>query len=106
MGTERAWVYRVEEPHGSAGWRPLGGHSHRWRGKITTDTPRQGAEYAAALVVTDLVTEWKVNGICEQHVRVIVWAGEEGTDPDDAVFTVEIQPRVDTELPIMARFCG
>ncbi|MGW1091488.1 hypothetical protein ACWD4L_35800 [Streptomyces sp. NPDC002596] len=102
MGTERTWAYRVEEPHGSAGWRPLGGHSHRWRGKITTDTPRQGAEYAAALVVTDLVTEWKVNGICEQHVRVIVWAGEEGTDPDDAVFTVEIQPRVDTELPITA----
>lgn len=88
------------------GWRPLGGHSHRWRGKITTDTPSQGAEYAAALVVTDLVTEWKVNGICEQHVRVIVWAGEEGTDPDDAVFTVEIQPRVDTELPIMAGSYG
>ncbi|MEV6058094.1 hypothetical protein [Streptomyces sp. NPDC052107] len=48
--------------------RPL----HRWRGKITTDTPRQGAEYVAALVVTDLATEWKVNGICEQHAPVIV----------------------------------
>ncbi|MER6982693.1 hypothetical protein [Streptomyces carpinensis] len=97
MGTERAWAYRVEEPHGSAGWRPLGGHPHRRRGRITTDTLRQGAEYVAALVVTDLVTEWKVNGICEQHVRVIVWAGEEGTGPDDAVLTVEIQPHVDTE---------
>ncbi|MEU1697178.1 hypothetical protein ABZ590_39175 [Streptomyces hirsutus] len=49
-------------------------------GKSTTDTPRQGVEYAAR-VVTDLVTEWKMNGICEQHVRVIVWAGEEGAGP-------------------------
>ncbi|MEV6051894.1 hypothetical protein [Streptomyces sp. NPDC052107] len=97
MGTERTWAYRVEEPHGSAGWRPLAGRSHRWRGKITTDTPRQGAKYVAALVVTDLVTEWKVNGIGEQHVRVIVWAHKEGTGPDDAVFTVEIQPHVGTE---------
>jgi hypothetical protein len=28
---------------------------------------------------------------------VIVWADEEGTGPDDAVFTVEIQPRVGEE---------
>ncbi|MFF3906030.1 hypothetical protein ACFYZJ_08460 [Streptomyces sp. NPDC001848] len=97
MGTERTWAYRVEEPHGSAGWRPLAGHPHRRRGKITTSTLRQGAKYVAALVVTDLLTEWKVNGICEQHVRVIVWAEEEGTGPDDAAFTVEIQPHVDTQ---------
>ncbi|MGW9029325.1 hypothetical protein ACWGQ5_35415 [Streptomyces sp. NPDC055722] len=97
MGTERTWVYRVEEPHGSQGWRPHGAHSHRWRGRITTDAPGQDAKYVAALVITDLVTEWKVNGIGEQHVRVIVWADEEGTGPEDAAFMVEIQPGADGE---------
>jgi hypothetical protein len=53
--------------------------------------------YVAELVVTDLATEWKVNGICEQHARVIVWADEEGTGPDEAVFTVEIQPHLGAE---------
>ncbi|MCW7946470.1 hypothetical protein AAW14_31900 [Streptomyces hygroscopicus] len=94
MGTERVWAYRVEEPHGSHGWRPHGGPSHRWRGRVTTESRSEDARYVAALVVTDLVTEWKVNGISEQHVRVIVWAGEEGTGPEDAVLTLEIQPGV------------
>lgn len=95
MGTERVWAYRVEEPHGSQGWRPHGGPSHRWRGRVTTESRSEDATYVAALVATDLVTEWKVNGVSEQHVRVIVWAGEEGTGPEDAVFTLEIQPDVD-----------
>jgi hypothetical protein len=95
MGTERSWVYRVDEPHGSQGWRPCGGHSDRWRGRVTTETRSEGAKYVAALVATDLLTEWKANGIGEQHVRVIVWEGEEGTGPEDAAFVVEIQPDID-----------
>ncbi|MEU7060702.1 hypothetical protein [Streptomyces sp. NPDC046197] len=95
MGTERVWGYRVEEPHGSHGRRPHGGPSHRWRGGVTTESRSEDAKYVATLVVTDLVTEWKVNGVSEQHVRVIVWAGEEGTGPEDAVFTLEIKPGVD-----------
>ncbi|TFV32086.1 hypothetical protein E4K10_14715 [Streptomyces sp. T1317-0309] len=64
-------------------------------GKVTTESRSEDAKYVAALVVTDLATEWKVNGVSEQHVRVIVWAGKEGTGPEDAVFTLEIQPHVD-----------
>ncbi|MGI5516099.1 hypothetical protein [Streptomyces sp. CA-106131] len=97
MGTERVWVYRVEEPHGSQGWHPYSSHSHRSRGVVTTDAPGQDAKYVAALVVTDLLTEWKVNGIGQQHVRVIVWADEEGAGPKDAAFMVEIQPGADGE---------
>ncbi|MGI5134307.1 hypothetical protein [Streptomyces sp. CA-106110] len=104
MGTERVWVYRVEEPHGSQGWHPHGSHSHRSRGVVTTDAPGQDAKYVATLVVTDLITEWKANGIGQQHVRVIVWAHEEGTGPKDAVFTVEIQPGADGERPIATGF--
>ncbi|MFJ9869709.1 hypothetical protein [Streptomyces sp. NPDC101165] len=94
-GTEKRWVYRVDEPHGSEGWRPYGGHPGRRRGTVTTDDPAHGAKYVAALVVTDLVTEWDVRGIGERHVRVIVWEDEEGVGPEDAVFTVEIQPDID-----------
>ncbi|MFF3928849.1 hypothetical protein [Streptomyces hirsutus] len=70
MATERSWA-----PGGGAvRLRPLAPPRRPLpspAGKSTTDTPRQGAEYAAR-VATDLVTEWKMNGICEQHVRVIV----------------------------------
>ncbi len=48
MGTERSWAYRVAEPHGSATRRPLGWPLPLLAGKITTDTPRRGAEYAAS----------------------------------------------------------
>jgi hypothetical protein len=97
MGTEKEWVYRVEEPHGSQGWRPYGGPPERWRGTVTTDDPKEDAEYVAALVVTDLVTEWQVRATGERHVRVIVWQDTEGAGPEDAAFTVEIQPEIDGE---------
>ncbi|MGW2770874.1 hypothetical protein [Streptomyces sp. NPDC001275] len=45
------------------------------------------------------MTEWGMRGTGEQHVRVIVWEGEEGVDPEDAAFTVEIQPEIDGECP-------
>ncbi|MER6568898.1 hypothetical protein ABT288_22615 [Streptomyces sp. NPDC001093] len=97
MSTEMRWAYRVDEPHGSAGWRPYGDYPDRWRGTITTDDPAENDEYVAALVVTDLVTEWTANGTGQQHVRVTVWEGEEGAGPEDAAFTVEIRPHVDGE---------
>ncbi|MFF0791647.1 hypothetical protein [Streptomyces spiralis] len=97
MGTETDWVYRVDEPHGSAGWRPYGRDPARWRGRITTDDPAEDAKYAAALVATALVAEWKTNAAPDvQHVRILVWRGEEGPDAD-AVFTVEIRPEIDGE---------
>ncbi|MFE0252007.1 hypothetical protein [Streptomyces sp. NPDC059010] len=92
MGTGKDWVYRVDEPYGSEGWRPYGAHPERWRGTIVTDDPEQAAEYAAALVVTDLVTEWEAVGTGQLHVRVSVWEGQEGDGPEDAAFTVEIRP--------------
>ncbi|MER5937648.1 hypothetical protein ABT121_10050 [Streptomyces sp. NPDC001928] len=95
MGAEKGWVYRVDEPHGSQGWRPYGGHPDRWRGTVVTDKPEESAEYVAALVVTDLVTEWEVGGTGQRHVRVIVWEDEEGDGPEDAAFTVEIRPGID-----------
>ncbi|MFJ5030484.1 hypothetical protein ACIQB5_20665 [Streptomyces sp. NPDC088560] len=95
MSTETDWTYRVEEPHGSEGWRPYGDDPGRWRGTVTTDDPKENAEYVAALVVTDLVTEWDREGAVRKHVRVIVWEGEEDTGPADAAFTVEIQPATD-----------
>ncbi|MGW1913564.1 hypothetical protein ACWCQS_23235 [Streptomyces sp. NPDC002076] len=95
MSTETDWVYRVDEPHGSAGWRPYGDHPDRWRGTITTDDPAENAEYVAALVVTDLVTEWTVSGTGQQHVRVTVWEGQEGAGPEDAAFTVQVRPHID-----------
>ncbi|MER5907009.1 hypothetical protein ABT150_44305 [Streptomyces mirabilis] len=97
MGTEKGWVYRVDEPYGSQGWRPYGGHPERWRGTVITDDPKEAAEYVAALVVTDLVTEWEVRGTGQRHVRVIVWEDEEGDGPEDAAFTVEIQPDIDAD---------
>ncbi|MFF8029272.1 hypothetical protein ACFZDJ_51245 [Streptomyces sp. NPDC007896] len=97
MGTEKVWVYRVDEPHGSQGWRPYGGHPERWQGTVITDEPKEDAEYVAALVVTDLVTEWEVRGTGHRHVRVTVWEDEEGDGPEDAAFTVEIQPDIDAD---------
>lgn len=97
MGTGKGWVYRVDEPYGSEGWRPYGGLPERWRGTVITDDPKEAAEYVAALVVTDLVTEWEVGGTGQRHVRVIVWEGEEGEGPEDAAFTVEIRPDIDAE---------
>ncbi|MGW2770873.1 hypothetical protein [Streptomyces sp. NPDC001275] len=41
MGTETDWVYRVDEPHGSRGWRSYGVHSERWRGTVATDNPKR-----------------------------------------------------------------
>jgi hypothetical protein len=100
MGTEKGWVYRVDEPHGSQGWRPYGAHPERWRGTVITDDSKEAAaaEYVAALVVTDLVTEWEASGTGQRHVRVIVWEDREdredreGAGPEDAAFTVEIRP--------------
>ncbi|WP_369393566.1 hypothetical protein AB5J72_42960 [Streptomyces sp. CG1] len=48
MGTEKGWVYRVDEPHGSQGWHACGGHPERWRGTIITDEPKDGAESPVA----------------------------------------------------------
>ncbi|MET9964619.1 hypothetical protein ABZZ80_01485 [Streptomyces sp. NPDC006356] len=93
MDTEKGWVYRVDEPHGSQGWRPYGADPERWRGTVITDGPEKAAaEYVAALVVTDLVTEWEASGTGQRHVRVIVWEDREGAGPEDATFTVEIRP--------------
>ncbi|MFF4509141.1 hypothetical protein [Streptomyces sp. NPDC001401] len=97
MGTDKGWVYRVDEPHGSQGWHPYGSPPERWRGTIITDDPKQAAEYVAALVVTDLVTEWEVRGTGQRHVRVIVWEDKAGDGPEGAAFTVEIQPDIDAE---------
>ncbi|WP_128433428.1 hypothetical protein [Streptomyces cyaneus] len=97
MGTEKGWVYRVDEPHGSQGWGPYGSRPERWRGTVVTDDPEETAEYVAALVVTDLVTEWEMGGAGQRHVRVIVWEDREGDGPEDAVFTVEIRPDIDAE---------
>ncbi|AKJ15561.1 hypothetical protein ABB07_37515 [Streptomyces incarnatus] len=97
MSTETDWVYRVDEPHGSEGWRPYGDQPERWRGTVTSDDPKEDAEYVAALVVTDLVSEWYRQGAAQRHVRVIVWQDAEGTGPEDAAFMVEIQPHIDTE---------
>ncbi|MGW9033005.1 hypothetical protein ACWGQ5_55700 [Streptomyces sp. NPDC055722] len=90
MGTERDWAYRVEEPHGSEGWRPYDG-PERWRGTITTEEPDE-AEYVAALVVKDLVSKWKANDTGVKHVLILVWEDEEGEDLADAVYAVEVRP--------------
>ncbi|MEU7059722.1 hypothetical protein [Streptomyces sp. NPDC046197] len=94
MNARTDWVYRVDEPHGSEGWRPYGVHPERWQGTITSDNPAEDAEYAAALVVTDLMTEWERRGSEDvKHVRVLVWQNEAGTEAN-AVFSVEIQPDI------------
>ncbi|TXS53206.1 hypothetical protein EAO75_03000 [Streptomyces sp. uw30] len=95
MGTEKRWVYRVDEPHGSQGWLPYGVQAERRRGTVITDDPEETAEYVAALVVTDLVTEWEAGGAARRHLRVIVWEDKEGAGPEDAAFTVEIRPDID-----------
>ncbi len=43
------------------------------------------------------MTEWEVLGTGQRHVRVIVWEDEEGELPEDAAFTVEIQPDIDAD---------
>ncbi|MFF7752388.1 GAF domain-containing protein [Streptomyces sp. NPDC007971] len=86
------WVYRVDEPYGSDGCRTYGIHPSQWRGRITTDGPDQGAEYAAALVARELRAEWSIHGNgSARPVHVHVWRGWEGTHRD-AAFTMEIQP--------------
>jgi hypothetical protein len=96
MGTETDWVYRVEEPHGSEGWRPYDG-PERWRGTIITDDPTEDAEYVATLVVADLVGEWKMNDADVMHVRVLVWEDEEGEGLADAIYVVEVRPDIHAE---------
>ncbi|MFE1878938.1 hypothetical protein [Streptomyces diastatochromogenes] len=44
-GTENRRVYGADEPHGSQGRRPYGGHPGRRRGTVTTDDPAHGAKY-------------------------------------------------------------
>ncbi|MET9879831.1 hypothetical protein ABZZ36_35240 [Actinacidiphila glaucinigra] len=97
MGTETDWVYRVFEPHGSEGWRPYGRDSERWRGTITADDSSEGPRYAVALVVADLMTEWKVRGLSRaRHVRVLLWREEEG-DQADADIIMEVRPDIHAE---------
>ncbi|WP_406271179.1 hypothetical protein OH779_32160 [Actinacidiphila glaucinigra] len=97
MGTETDWVYRVFEPHGSEGWRPYGRDSERWRGTITADDSSEGPRYAVALVVADLMAEWKVRGLSgARHVRVLLWREEEGGQAD-ADIIVEVRPDIHAE---------
>ncbi|MFE9926988.1 hypothetical protein ACFYQA_37295 [Streptomyces sp. NPDC005774] len=97
MGTETDWVYRVFEPHGSEGWRPYGNDPERWRGSITADDSSEGPQYAVALVVTDLMSEWKMRGLPQaRHVRVLLWRDEEG-DMADADIIVEVRPKIHAE---------
>ncbi|MGW2935610.1 hypothetical protein ACWDA7_27995 [Streptomyces sp. NPDC001156] len=76
MGTGKDWAYRVEQPHGSEGWRPYNG-LERWQGTIATEKPCEDAQHVAALVVADLVREWRRNHADVMHVRILVWADEE-----------------------------
>lgn len=87
---EREFVYRVDVPHGSDGWREY--EPPRWIGTITTDELGDGPEVAAALVARDLNATWDRHGLPVQHVRICVWEGREGAGPDDADYVVEIQP--------------
>ncbi|MER5943279.1 GAF domain-containing protein [Streptomyces sp. NPDC001928] len=88
------WVYRVDEPYGSDGCRSYGIHPDQWRGRITTHTPEQGAEFAAALVADDLRAEWNIHGSgAARPVHIHVWRGWEGTHRD-AAFTMEIPPGI------------
>jgi len=97
MGTETDWVYRVFEPHGSEGWRPYGSDPERWRGSITADDSSEGPQYAVALVVTDLMSEWKMRGLPQaRHVRVLLWHDEEG-DMANADIIVEVRPKIHAE---------
>lgn len=76
MSTETNWVYRVDEPRGSAGQHSYGDDPERWRGTITSAHPAEGAQHAAALVVTHLITEWDREGCKPAAVpHVLVWEG-------------------------------
>lgn len=89
------WVYRVDEPYGSAGCRTYGIHPDQWRGRITTHSPDHDAEYAAALVARDLRAEWDIHRPgTARPVHIHVWPAWEGTHRD-AAFTMEIQPDLD-----------
>jgi hypothetical protein len=96
MGTEKDWAYRVEQPHGSEGWRPYNG-LERWQGTIATEKPYEDAQHVAALVVADLVREWKRNHADVMHVRILVWADEEGEGVADASYVVEVRPDIHAE---------
>ncbi|WP_028803945.1 hypothetical protein [Streptomyces sp. 142MFCol3.1] len=99
MGTETNWAYRVDEPHGSQGWRPYGTDPERWRGTITAEASSENPQYALSLVITALMTEWKAAGLHQaKSVRVLLWRETESDDKDaDAI--VEIRPSIHTELP-------
>ncbi|MEU1599390.1 hypothetical protein ABZ468_42955 [Streptomyces sp. NPDC005708] len=96
MDTEKDWVYRVEEPHGSEGWRLYDG-PEKWGGVFTTDNPYEDAEYVAGLVIADVVGEWKRNHADVMHVRVLVWEDEEGEGLGDAIYAVEVRPNIHAE---------
>ncbi|MFI8238941.1 GAF domain-containing protein [Streptomyces sp. NPDC085866] len=89
------WAYRVDEPHGFDGCRSLGVHPNQWRGRITTDSPDQGAEYVASLVARDLIVDWDIRGVRDVGLaHVHVWRGWEGS-ARNAAFTLEVQPDID-----------
>ncbi|MFF4692382.1 hypothetical protein [Streptomyces sp. NPDC001307] len=96
MDTSTDWVYRVFEPHGSEGWRPYD-DPERWHGSITADDSAEGPQYAAALVIADLMTEWEVRDLPRaRHVRVVLWLGQErGTEDPD--FVVDVRPPSDPD---------
>ncbi|MFI6495433.1 hypothetical protein [Streptomyces sp. NPDC050564] len=103
MGTETNWVYRVDEPHGSQGWRPYGSDPERWRGTITADDSSEGPQYALSLVITALMAEWKAAGLHRaKSVRIFLWHDEEGDD-EDADAIVEMRPSIHPELPASDR---
>ncbi|MFD5795951.1 GAF domain-containing protein [Streptomyces diastatochromogenes] len=84
------WVYRVDVPNGSAGCHTYGDHPNQWRGRITTHSPDQGAEHAAALIARELMAEWDFNSGGMKPVHVHVWRDWEG-DPRDTAFTLEVR---------------
>ncbi|MFB7505285.1 GAF domain-containing protein [Streptomyces broussonetiae] len=93
------WVYRVDEPCGSEGCRMYGVHPAQWRGRMTTDSPGQDAEYVAALVVRELMADWDMRGLrSKRPVHVHVWRGWEGT-LQSAAFTMELQPDPRADRP-------
>jgi hypothetical protein len=103
MGTETNWVYRVDEPHGSDGWRPYDTDPERWRGTITADDSSEGPQYALSLVITALMTEWKAAGLHHaKSVRILLWRDEE-RDDEDAEAIVEMRPSSHPELPASDR---
>ncbi|GHE15111.1 hypothetical protein [Streptomyces alanosinicus] len=63
--------------------------------RLDDDAALVALQCIAALVVTDLVSEWNRLDTLHRHVRVMVWEGEEGTGPEDADLTIEIRPDID-----------